>query len=231
MKNIKRKSRKVFLSIAATLALSTSITPSMSVFASTEEIPKQNQTYTYEKKLVFSAETISRKDEIYLEKIASVAEYFYFDSYERSQISLTKTELIDQYNFSSEEVDKLFSTLSQQLVSIVPQEEDHMPMPALHVSGGRVYISNLDLDSTAFAAVAAASTAGPAAIQAAFLAAASIVGGPIGTAIGAVMAVVGGPGLIDIAGHVATALITNEGIYIGTQWRYPFVDVGYWSGR
>ncbi|GEK90157.1 hypothetical protein SAMN04488102_102173 [Alkalibacterium subtropicum] len=52
MKINKRKNRKAFLGIAAAIALPTSITPSMSVFASTastKEITKQNQPYTYEK--------------------------------------------------------------------------------------------------------------------------------------------------------------------------------------
>lgn len=44
------------------------------------------------------------------------------------------------------------------------------------------------------------------------------------------MAVVGGPGLIDLGAHMVTALAVGEGVWVGVQGRYPFIDVGYWNG-
>lgn len=110
----------------------------------------------------------------------------------------------------------MLNRLDEQKVD-VPSDmiDDAVIFPAAHVESGKLYISNFDLQSGAFAAVATAATAGPAALKRAFITASSGIGGP---------------GLIDIAGHITTALVTGEGVYIGVQARYPFVDVGYWAG-
>lgn len=108
--------------------------------------------------------------------------------------------------------------------------DDFIITPQLHVEGSRLYISNDDLNSAAFAAVASAATVGPAALKAAMIGLGTAVGGPAGTLIASIMAVVGGPTLVDIGLHITSALIYQEGVYIGLQARWPLVDVGYWPG-
>lgn len=237
--NIKKNQiYKFSLTGATALTLSMSITPSIVTLAESNNVESvetsSEQIHPIDNSIMFSSETVSEADTAYLQKVSSMAENFYLDENDNAQINLTKEQLVNQYNFSSIEAEELLNALNNQAVESTvtpgPIDDGSIVTPNLHVSGGKVYISNMDLNSTAFAAIATASTLGPAALKGAFIAASTAIGGPVGTAISGIMALIGGPGLIDIAGHITTALITGEGVYIGPQFRYPFVDVGYWSG-
>lgn len=229
----KNKISKLFIAALSGLMISTVAIPAITTYAETnnaeqnelqKEIPGEND-------LTLTDNLISESDVEFLNKVASIADYFYLDENDNSQINLSADELVSDYNFSITEARTLLNRLDEQKVD-VPSDmiDDAVISPAAHVESGKLYISNFDLQSGAFAAVATAATAGPAALKAAFITASSVIGGPVGTVISTIMAAIGGPGLIDIAGHITTALVTGEGVYIGVQARYPFVDVGYWAG-
>lgn len=92
--------------------------------------------------------------------------------------------------------------------------------------GAGCYSAN-DLLVGAGAAIVAAVDAGPVALAAALGAAATGFGGPVGTAIGFVLAAASAPSLVELGGRAVTAVATNRGLKIGVQAGYPPVYSDY----
>lgn len=102
----------------------------------------------------------------------------------------------------------------------------HSVSPYLSVHNWTIYFTNWDV--TAF--LLAAAQAGVWAMAGALTWIASIFGGPVGTVIGVVLAIIGVPTLAAICYNVMQAGWTHRGLYIGVQWNWwwPNVVVGVW---
>lgn len=118
-----------------------------------KEIPDEND-------LTLTDDLISESDVEFSNKVASIADYFYLDENDNTQINLSADKLVSDFNFSITEARKLLNGLDEQEVD-TPSDmiDDPVISPAAHVKSGKLYISNFDLQSGAFAAVATAATA------------------------------------------------------------------------
>ncbi len=138
----------------------------------------------------------------YLRKVVSVGEFYYIED-ETIKISLTKEQLLRDYNFTQEEYKKLSETVLNRKIAKYESNEDNLLTPNFHVSNRTLYISNSDLQAGTFAVLSTAASAGPAAMAAA-------------------------PSLAELCRRVTYALATNRGIYIKPVASYPPLDIGYY---
>lgn len=222
-------SKKIIATVISTL-LATYILPVFSVnaadnesvnVANEEDIQNIKQD---EDSITLDLQGVSSEEESYMYKIASIGEYYYFDDSDNLALDLSKDELVEFFDFTETEAEKVFDQI------LITNGEENIITPYFHMSNGKLYISNLDLESGVFSAILIAAQSGPAAVSAAFTALSTSLGGPAGVFIGTLVSLVGGPGLYDIAMHGVQALVDGRGIYIGVQTSYPFLDVGYWAG-
>lgn len=163
---------------------------------------------------------ISSADLEFIEKVVEVSEYWYIDQDNYLRLSLSKQELLSQYGFTNSQYNRLSTIIGKPIYS----SDTAIPMPMLHVEGAAVYFDNADLH----ALLLGAATAGPAALAAAITALSTAVGGLAGTALGAIVAALSAPSLIEICGKVITAAGTGRGVYIGLQLDYPPIVCDYW---
>lgn len=189
-------------------------------------------TQSSEPEVFYSSSDVNLSEEelAFLEKVTSVSSFYYIDSNTNLlALSLSQEELINEYGFTDTECDKLFTEVLGTYVS--PDfASSVMPFGQTHVEGTTLYISAMDLRFGAFASLATAATAGPAALAAAFTAISTAIGGPIGTLLGAIVSVVGSATLIAMCATITTAIATNKGIYIRLEMAVPPVQVGLWNG-
>ena len=160
-----------------------------------------------------------------LNKIATIANYFYFED-ETLQVSLTKEQLINDYGFSEHQYADL-QNIMQNAPNLTPKKIFPGSTRA-HVENGTLYISNYDISSGAFVALSTAAAAGPAALSAAITTISTAVSGPVGTIVSTISTIIAGPSLTELAGRITHALATGQGIYIKPVASYPPLDIGYW---
>lgn len=113
------------------------------------------------------------------------------------------------------------------LQTYVPESNENVPAPAAYVKNGALYITYDDLCGGAFAALATAASAGPAALAAALTAISTAFSGPVGTIISGILAVAAAPSLTELCGRVIYAIATKQGIYIKPVLAYLPLKMGY----
>jgi hypothetical protein len=172
--------------------------------------------------------TLSDAEQLFLEKVVSVGAFFEIDSLTNElSITLTEYELVNEYEFTQDEYDRLMTDVVGVKFDLTPIDPG-LVQPNLHVSGGALYISHTDLVVGCAATLVVAAQAGPVALGAALTALASLVGGPVGTVIGVIVAVAALPSLTELAGRIIFAVATGQGIYIKPRLWYPPLEMGYW---
>jgi len=161
-----------------------------------------------------------------------VSDYYFFDKENKIKICLSDDQLMTNFGFSEQEVRFLHrSVLNKQVYSSNHDLADNNPItPLVHISDGALYISYNDLVAGVASGLLIAANAGPAAMAAALTALMSIVGGPVGIVIGAILSVVAVPSLTELCGRVLWAIATGQGIYIKPVLSYPPLEMGYWYG-
>jgi hypothetical protein len=99
--------------------------------------------------------------------------------------------------------------------------------PQLSYSNGIVYFSHSDVQQILYTAA----SIGPAAVAAALEAFGTLTGGPIGTLIVTIIAIIGAPSLINFTYDIIQAEFNNEGVYIGVQFNggFPNIVTGTWG--
>lgn len=167
----------------------------------------------------------------YFDKVVKAGAYFEYDSNGKLIVNADDFTL-HQLGFNVYEIDFLRASLQNtnfaDNVNFGQSDLNNVEVPMLHVDGNTLYISNQDLKNGVAAGIATAAAIGPAALQAALVALASMFGGPIGTAIGLVLVVLGAPGMVELAGRIVWAIGTGQGIYVKPVASYPPYEIGYW---
>jgi hypothetical protein len=170
---------------------------------------------------------ISSEDQVFLNKVVSVGEYFSFDeSTNKLFMSLSKEQLIKEYGFSLEEYNRLErDIIGKQFNSVTP------PIATdVYIDNGTLYISYVDLAGGVASALYTAASVGPAALAAALGALSTSVSGPVGAVITAIVTVASLPSLTELCGRIIYAVATQQGIYIRPILSYPPLEIGYWEG-
>lgn len=167
--------------------------------------------------------SLSKEEAALIEKISSIGDSFFFDENQCIATSLTDDLLISDYGF--EESELLFLKASV-IGKYIPENDP--PMTRLHVEGTFIYISHTDLVAGSCAALWAAAQSGPAALGAALTALATLIGGPVGTAIGAILGFLGAASLATLCGMIIWAVANGRGIRIGLVAQFPPIVMEYW---
>ncbi|WP_146003376.1 hypothetical protein [Salimicrobium jeotgali] len=190
-----------------------------SVNASTESTIESDDVYLRNLQL-------SEKDQAFLDKVISVGEFFKYNKEDSTlDIELTKGELLNDYNFTEEQ----YQRLTDQILSyqINNGNSSEMITPQFHVEDGGLYISHNDIVAGSFGLLAAAQ-AGPYALQAALIAIGGATSGPVGSTISIILGAVSAPSLGELAGRITWAASTGQGVYVKPVFSYPPLDIGYW---
>ena len=166
---------------------------------------------------------LSEEEAALIEKVSSIGDSFFFDENQCIATSLTDDLLISDYGF--EESELLFLKASV-IGKYIPENDP--PMTRLHVEGTFIYISHTDLVAGSCAALWAAAQSGPAALGAALTALATLIGGPVGTAIGAILGFLGAASLATLCGMIIWAVANGRGIRIGLVAQFPPIVMEYW---
>lgn len=167
----------------------------------------------------------SAEDQEYVEKVVSVADYYYIEN-ETLKIALSEEALLNDYHFTEEQYERLMTDV---IGTTVYNEDVEIPMTRASIKNGALHISHDELVGGAFAVMATAAAAGPAAMAAALTAVASAFSGPVGTIIGTIASVAAAPSLVELCGRVTYAVATGQGIYIKPVLSYPPLEFGYWK--
>ena len=135
-----------------------------------------------------------------------------------------------KYNLNNKEVEAL-KTIQTQAKAIENMDIKNIDLnkntdSRLHVSNWKVYFTNHDVNKFLFAAA----SIGPAALMAAIVSLSSMVAGPVGTVISAVLSVLGAASLSRLCYLVIQANTLGKGVYIGVTWNGPFPNYtdGLW---
>lgn len=100
--------------------------------------------------------------------------------------------------------------------------------PNAYLNGTVIYLTFSEMTGFLFTAA----TLGPVALAAAISGLASIFGGPIGTAVGIILAVIGAPNLVQLTYVIIQAHALHQGVYFGITWNwfFPNFTSGTWCG-
>lgn len=126
--------------------------------------------------------------------------------------TLSDRDLIDQYRFTQQQVNDFRAILSG---TYKPNELIHADR-----SSAPFYISNDNLKGGIFTVLVSASSVGPEALAATFVDLASMMG-PVGTIVGAGVAVLGTGFFVDFAMKITGALVQNKGLAFYPIWAFP----------
>lgn len=139
--------------------------------------------------------------------------------------SLTKEELVNQYNFTSEEAERLLREVyyAPELL----KEDPGYNGERLHFSKGIIYFNRGDVEQT----LNWAASLGPAAMYGVLVGISSGLG-PAGTLASSVLGVIGLPSLASFCYVVLQAVANKQGVYLGLTFNggFPNIQFGYWKG-
>lgn len=143
----------------------------------------------------------------------------------RLTFSLTKNELLNQYNFTNDEADKLLADV--YYAPKVLKEDPGYNGERLHFSNGIIYFNYEDVVQT----LNWAASVGPAAMYGVLVGISSGLG-PAGTIAGSVLGVIGLPSLAGFCYVVLQAVANRQGVYLGLTFNgaFPNIQFGYWKG-
>lgn len=167
---------------------------------------------------------LSVSDQAFLNKVVSVGQFYYIENNEL-KISLTKDDLINSYGFSEADYSRLMDTVIGTYIS----DSDSEIQPSAFIEGGALYITHEDLSAGVFAVLVTAAAAGPAAMAAALTTLSTMLGGPVGTFVGALLAALSAPSLLELGVKVTQAVATGRGLYIKPVLSYPPFEFGFWG--
>ncbi|MCL6446128.1 MAG: hypothetical protein K6T83_22235 [Alicyclobacillus sp.] len=99
--------------------------------------------------------------------------------------------------------------------------------PQLFYKNGIIYFTHSEVVATLFAAA----SLGPEAVVATLETLGTLTGGPIGTAIVAILSAIGAPALSQFTYYIIQAYYNDEGVYIGISWNgiFPNIVTGTWK--
>lgn len=216
MKKLSKKLLSVILSLTMLFSISAT---AFAADSTTSEVFNNTNAIT------FSANNITKSDQDFLDKMSKI-----FDGYVTSEtgvIEFTYTdEELTNIGFTQTEIEKLTEINNSICGTRLPAESDTIPSSRIHLKGATVYFTNNDVDAFLFSAA----VIGPQALYAALVALGSVSLGPVGTAITAVVGILGAPSLASFCYYVVQAGINDQGVYIGIQMNgiFPIIVSGTW---
>ncbi|MBC3185009.1 hypothetical protein H7347_00150 [Corynebacterium sp. zg-331] len=155
-------------------------------------------------------ENISDEDLQFITKVTSLGEHYRGKENGKLTIDLTDEEIESEHGFSNEELRQLHGIMNLNQETLNQKKSDQRFIsPYDHRIG---HIPHKDLTVGAAATLVTAAEAGPAALEAAFIAWNSLQGGPIGTAITGAIVVLGTGFFIDLAAKLTTAVASGRGL-------------------
>lgn len=202
----------LFMSLILVLTMSTT------AFAAESEYTNE-----IDHKMIISSENFSAEDVAFFEKMSLV-----FDGYtsnEAGEICFTYSiASLYELGFSESEISKL-ATLNEEICGTILTDEN-IAQSKIFVEDGKVWFTYDDVMSFLFAAA----TVGPEALYAAIVALGSVSLGPVGTAIAAIVGVIGAPSLASFCYQIIQAVANQQGVYIGVEMNgiFPNIVSGTW---
>lgn len=176
------------------------------------------------KEIKFSLNDINENDKAFLNKMSQV-----FDGYitnKSGAIEFTyNDEQLSNICFTQSEIIKL-TEINNTVCGTVLSKEPNSPIyTKMFVEGGKIYFDNVDVQAFLFAAA----SVGPQALYSALVALGSTLG-PVGTAIAAVVGIIGAPSLASFCYYIIQAAYYDQGVYIGIEMNgiFPNIVSGTW---
>lgn len=217
---MKMKLRKCLSTLLTCTVLSLMIFPS--VANASTIIPEDSNTNIYQ----FSFDELSEQDQEFLEKMTLVFDGFTSDNSGKIIFTYSDQDLVNNFGFTSEEVDRLNEIVDAVSTSSVNFNDEYAVSPYIFYEGGIVYFTNDDVDAFLFAAA----SVGPEAVYAALMALGTVSLGPVGTALTIAVGALGFPSLAQFCYYVIQAATMNQGVYIGVEMNgvFPNIISGTW---
>lgn len=198
--------------------------------AATTSSSSDTQTQSVEdtKAIHFSADNISEKDKVFLNKVTKI-----FDGYVTNKAGVITFTYSDKQlsdtGFTQAQIVKLHEINSKVCgvsLSDAASDSGSNITPQIFVEGSIIYFEYVDVQAFLFAAA----SVGPEALYAALVALGSVSLGPVGTAIAAIVGAIGAPSLVSFCYYVIQAVANNEGVYIGIEMNgiFPNIVTGTW---
>lgn len=173
--------------------------------------------------VVFSNSSFSEEDRAFFEKMSLV-----FDGYttnKAGEIVFTySNNSLYELGFTESEATRL-AALNATICGTVLSDEDSVSS-RMFVEDGKIWFTYDDVMAFLFAAA----SVGPSAMYAALVALGSVSLGPVGTAIAAIVGVIGAPSLASFCYQVIQAVANQQGVYIGVEMNgiFPNIVSGTW---
>lgn len=175
--------------------------------------------------VVFDFNNITDSDRIFLEKMTQVFDGFVADDAGVISFTYSNAELATDFGFTQAEIAKMNGVVAIT-ANLSVSSNSGQATTRMSVADGKVYFDNADVH----AFLLGAASIGPAAVYAAFVALSTVSLGPVGTAIAAIVGVIGAPSLAGFCYNVIQAAINNQGVYIGVEMNgvFPNIVSGTW---
>ncbi|MEK0373190.1 hypothetical protein [Corynebacterium mastitidis] len=201
------------------IALSTTLALIFPHSVANAETDNEKETVWSEDAIVETLENISEEDLQFVEKVASIGEHYQGAEDGKLTVDLTDEEIKSNYDFSDSELEQLHAIMNLDQETLDRGKSDKRIVTTYDHRLG--HISNNDLKYGAAATLVAAAEAGPYALEAAFIAWASIEAGPIGTLVASVGGALGFAFFADLALKITGAVAQGKGITFYSKWGFP----------
>lgn len=193
---------------------------SMSVTAFAAEPASSNENNSA---VIFSDDSFSSEDRVFFEKMSLV-----FDGYttnEAGEIVFTYSNTsLAELGFNENEIARL-NSLNETICGVALTDNTSVAA-RMFVEDGKIWFTYDDVMAFLFAAASVGSSA----MYAALVALGSVSLGPVGTAIAAIVGVIGAPSLASFCYQVIQAVANQQGVYIGVEMNgiFPNIVSGTW---
>jgi hypothetical protein len=162
-------------------------------------------------------------------KILLIRYHILYDENDNLCTDLTVEQLVNDYGFTQQQLDDLQAIFNGTYVALgyrAPADRELANKPlSQKTMAKRFYISNDDLAHGSGAILCAAAAVGPEALQVAFTFYATLIGGPVGTAIAGVIDVLGAAFFIDFAFKIVGAVAQDKGLAFYFDYGFPPITI------
>ncbi len=164
------------------------------------------------------SDVISITDQIFLNNLSEIYQYFTFDHEGKLVLSESIEYIIETYGFSTDFGNRLNNIIFLSNI----YSSGKMLNTRVFISDWKVYLTYSEVMMTLFAAA----EIGPAAITAALTALGSVYPG-VGTALGMLVGLVGAGTIVY---YVIQSSVRRQGLYLGIDWNgaFPNPAIGFW---
>lgn len=181
------------------------------------------------KKIVVRQNMLSSQKLQFMKKLQSsglLKEFTFSD--DKLTLNSPLSALQEKYHLSDAEiqmVQSMFKFDQQRRANSASSKHQNSADPQLSANGTIVYFTQNDM----FAFLLTAASVGPEGMAVALTAVATLIGGPVGTAIGVILGIIGIASLSNFCYLVLQAKLDGTGVYMGIAWTpWPNYTQGEW---